>query len=353
MEFATVALGESKTSRTIFIGGIPMMITAKQIVAYLSRFDDVEKIQVPKETATGVLKGYAKAVLATTEGVRRITDQSSHELGGLNVGIFKWQNKSTYLSKRDRLSERKIYVRYPPHFSINLIKDHFLKYGGVEEVIIKRDPCTKEIRNFCYVVFKSSDQACLAVKDSPHRVGSAKLICSMSIFPKANEKEDVLAFHDLPKRHYPIKDSGLSLEQAMASENQLIRSEYEQNSSFASADLQYTQYQRNAMQRNFRDCTNKSSSNLTKVDPRDLVRELHPTQITKANDKDVNTFQMDVLSIINDDEAQIPFEWVFKPTEKKYFKERPDKRAYSNHLVDTNIQFRLTSFYGRVRFNRG
>ena len=55
MEFAIVALRESETSRTIFIGGIPMMITANQIVAYLSRFDEVEKIQVPKDMATGVL----------------------------------------------------------------------------------------------------------------------------------------------------------------------------------------------------------------------------------------------------------------------------------------------------------
>ena len=180
----------SKTSRTIFVGGIPIDSTAKSIISYLSSFDKVEKIQIPKDPMTGILKGYAKAVLATTEGVRRITSHTPHFIGGLKVGILKWQNQSSYLNRKDRLTERKVHIRVPPGISKSLLNEYFSSYGQIEDIVLKIHPFTKEQRNFCYVIFEDKLVAQEVVDMSPHSVLHYKLHCSISRNQQRGCKEE-------------------------------------------------------------------------------------------------------------------------------------------------------------------
>lgn len=190
MQSTAPILGESKTSRTVFLGGIPLDITAKKLVVYLSTFDKVEKIHLPKNSSSGVLKGYAKAVLASTDGVHHLVSQPIHRIGGLSVGIIKWQNQSSYLNRKDKLGERKVHVRIPPEFPKETLENYFSKYGVLNEVIVKRHPFTKEPRNFCYLIYSSKGSALKAVAESPHNVGGTYLHTSMSRQTKDKETED-------------------------------------------------------------------------------------------------------------------------------------------------------------------
>ena len=78
MDFRNLVLWKTRAKeKIIFIGGIPLSNTLDYLKAYLSTFDKVEKIRIPRKKDTGELKGYAKAVLATKEGVDLIMNYPS------------------------------------------------------------------------------------------------------------------------------------------------------------------------------------------------------------------------------------------------------------------------------------
>lgn len=173
-----------KPLRTVFVGGIPLDIRVKELMAYLSEFDAVVKLQLPKDPNTGALKGYAKAIFATTAGVERITSQAHHELKGLKIGILRWQNQATYTTLRDQLIERKVHIRLPAEITAEKLSNYFRKFPGLEEVILKKHPVTKKPRNFCYIVFRTKEDARTVVNEGPHYVEGILLQCSISRQPK-------------------------------------------------------------------------------------------------------------------------------------------------------------------------
>ena len=180
---------EPRSSRTVFVGGIPLDIRVKELQEYLSTFDTVVKLQLPKNRKTGALKGYAKAIFASVAGVERAVAKQSHSLKNLKIGIFKWQDQETYMSKRDELIERKVHVRLPGEVTADQLHAYFSRYPGLEDIIMKRHPVTKRPRNFCYIVYTTKEEAQSVVDQSPHTVNNLQLQCSISVLPKKNEIE--------------------------------------------------------------------------------------------------------------------------------------------------------------------
>lgn len=138
---------------------------------------------MPRYSDSGVLKGYAKAVLATTEGVDRVVAQNPHCIGGLEVGILKWQSPNTYLRKKNQENKRKVYVRIPFQMTEESLYRHFSRVDEVEYISIKTQPVTNQRRNFCYILFKTKNGADQAVQQNPHVINKNKLFCEPSIRP--------------------------------------------------------------------------------------------------------------------------------------------------------------------------
>lgn len=175
--------GVAAKERTIFVGGIPLSSTLQQVKDYLSTFDKVQHIQLPRHRDSGILKGYAKAVLATSEGVQRVVSLPFHRIGGLKVGIMQWTNKHSYLKKKDQEGERKVHVRITyAHREKDLLR-YFRTYGEVEDLSIRTYPGTTISRNFCYVTFESVEGAKLVLKNSPHLISNDYVYCELSIRP--------------------------------------------------------------------------------------------------------------------------------------------------------------------------
>lgn len=166
--------------RTIFIGGIPLSTTFSQVYRYLSHWDRVLQIKLPKDRTTGLLKGYAKAVLASEDGVNRLIAHQPHIIGRLEVGIARWQTQSAYLSDKDASIGRKVYVKIPPNITEEDLKQYFGAFGPIEYLQIKTDPFTNRPRNFCYIVFCDESAANEVVSTSPHKLRQKTLLCEMS-----------------------------------------------------------------------------------------------------------------------------------------------------------------------------
>ena len=166
--------------RTVFLGGIPLRSTQKEILDYLLLFDSVVSLVMPRDRKTGQLKGYAKVTLATENGVNRILQEAKHNIGGLQVGITKWRSQSEYLTNKDQLITRKIYVKYPSSVSKQQLYEYFKKFGAIREIDLKTDPFTKKDRHFCYVVFDAEQAAEDVVHHKDHTIDDQTLICEMS-----------------------------------------------------------------------------------------------------------------------------------------------------------------------------
>lgn len=177
------------SSRTVFMGGIPLVSTEASLKEYLSKYDGVLKIDMPRYADTGVLKGYARAVLATTAGVERVIADHPHTIGGLEVGILKWQDPDSYLKKKNSETKRKVYVRIPPSITEDDLSKYFKSIGEIESLSIKTQPVTNYKRNFCYITFATVESAKLAVTLSPHKVRGRDLFCEPSIRPNTSTRQ--------------------------------------------------------------------------------------------------------------------------------------------------------------------
>ena len=167
--------------RSIFIGGIPLTSTKQLILSFLSRYDSVEHLYMPRDQATGQLKGYARAVLRSAQGVQDIIDSQPHLIGDLTVGVSRWKNQSEYLSNKDQLKNTKVYVKFPACLIRADLFEYFtFNYGRVVEVDIKTDPFTKRFRNFCYVVFESEESAILASAQRDQVIKFKQVVVEMS-----------------------------------------------------------------------------------------------------------------------------------------------------------------------------
>lgn len=191
---------ESRESRTIFVGGIPVDMQAADLSDYLSKFDRVEKLQVPVDRCRGVFKGYAKAVLATALGVEKIVSHIQHILGGLKDGILRWQSRESFIESKDELMRRKVHVRLPDEYTWQDLHGYFSQFEGLEEVIVKNHPITKRPRNFCYILFTSKVNAQRVVDLSPHTVNDLQLECNISLVPQKHKKENKLKDEESSER---------------------------------------------------------------------------------------------------------------------------------------------------------
>lgn len=152
------------SKRTVFLGGIPIDSTKNEVLAYLEQFDCVQKLDIPKDKSTKILKGYAKAVLKTSEGVDRLLAQPFHFLKKLQVSVKRWTNKKDYLRQKDKVSRRKLFVRFHPIYDCEGLLEHFSCFGTIENLDTKTDPLTNLDRFIAYVTFSTEEEAAKAAK---------------------------------------------------------------------------------------------------------------------------------------------------------------------------------------------
>ena len=137
----------------IFVGGIPSELSASDILDYLANFGHVGLFEMPRDPVTFKCKGYAKAHIRNHHGFEALRSQKAHWIKGFNIGIKPWVEKSEYLTFKDELNKRKLFVKFSPLMNEQKLYNYFSQFGPLASIECKRDPQTNKPRNFGYVVF--------------------------------------------------------------------------------------------------------------------------------------------------------------------------------------------------------
>lgn len=192
------------TSRTVFVGGIPINSTRDDIREYLECFDVVEHLELPKDKFTHKLKGYAKATLKSESGISLLISQPVHFIKGLQVSIKRWAKKSDYLRQKDATSRRKLFVRHHPSYSEAELLAHFEAFGDIEFLEAKIDPQTNHHRNIAYVTFNTEEEALCAASYGSVSSHDRYIYCEMTIpsYKMAPENKTSLCGSPTLKGHH-------------------------------------------------------------------------------------------------------------------------------------------------------
>lgn len=171
---------EEQPELALFIGGIPLQATFEELHRYLSHFDEVVSLFMPRDSHTKIIKGYAKAHMKTEEGTFRILRCPKHVIRGLEIGISQWIDKNQYLSQKDQASKRKVFVKYHPMVTERELEDYFQQFGVISQLENKSNHITKEPRYFCYITFEDAYSAQVAADQSIHEINGKWITCLMS-----------------------------------------------------------------------------------------------------------------------------------------------------------------------------
>lgn len=181
-------------SPNVFVGGIPPELEPSDIMVYLIQFDKLIAFEMPKNLNQVGWKGFAKAQLASPEGVRTLLSQPLHFVKGLEVGIKAWIDKQEYLLEKDDISRRKVFVKFQPYLSTEQLFMYFSQFGQIESIENKTNLHTKQARNFGFIVFKKEEDAIKATTYGSRATSSPKIWVELTR-PKylmdMNEREEL------------------------------------------------------------------------------------------------------------------------------------------------------------------
>lgn len=143
-------IGKSREEGTVFVKGLPPLITEGEIKDYFCLFSPVKNVDIKYDLATGTPRGHAFVTFEDPLAAKVIQESSeAHIIGGAQVTI----NLAFGAGGIDSPEARKIFVGgIPRQVTEEEVNLHFSHFGLVEEVLLKRDPAG-ESRGFGFVTF--------------------------------------------------------------------------------------------------------------------------------------------------------------------------------------------------------
>ena len=174
------------------MGGLPVGTTLEEVMAVLRVFDKVNWIYLPRYKHTGLIRGYAKAQLATQQGYDTLIRQQFVWIRNVYVAIQVWENQTEYLINKDQQAKRKIFVRLNPKLNECNLRYHFERFGAVESVDLRRDPISGRPRNIAYVIFEQEDAAYNATLSQKQICQGVTLMCQKATPYFLTSKADLL-----------------------------------------------------------------------------------------------------------------------------------------------------------------
>lgn len=157
-------LGSEYLNRTAFIGGIKYSTTRDDILEYVQRFGEIESVFYPINKHTGLPKGFAKVLFAHASYLKNILKDKPHVIHNFEISISAWVPKSEFISKKEKPSINKIFVKYTDSFDFDVLERHFSQFGSLSSVDIKINYVTNLQRGIAFVIFEKQSSADAALK---------------------------------------------------------------------------------------------------------------------------------------------------------------------------------------------
>jgi RNA recognition motif-containing protein len=341
----------NRLKRTVFVGGIPLKSTPKDIEDYMSQFDDVESVQLPKNKLSGQLKGYAKVTMGSVAGVERLLGYPHHCISGLNVGVSRWTTTDDYLVRKKDISSRKVYVKFKARIGVDNVIAYFSQFGAIEQFDVKRNPYTGRFRDFGYMTFEHERSAKHVIDQGLHTINGEVVRCELSKPNLKNcEPSSGNEYHEITKQDI----SGQPDFRGGKLNNKIITTKTESNRH----EMATPPMEIESPQRRFHGSSGKRCA-----DPRgaDKLPEFFMENDFKSNSSSSAKNQLCKISEQKGENYKFEFElfkllgptqWAllhspldlstsrFKPTSKMYHKQAHETVEFS-HLLAGNLRYRV------------
>jgi len=313
----------------LFIGGLTVDTTQKDLHDYFSRYGKIKNIKLIRDKATNQSKCFAFLRFASRKSVNKFVDANDDPvIKGKRVDCQIARAKTEKNDYEKEMRAKKVFVgKLLSDTTDHDLHQHFSQFGSLETAYTINDYSNEECKGFGFVIFQDSKIADKVIKMKDHTLNGTNVVCSRFSRKQRDEGVD----NGSNKRKTPKK-----------SNSKKSQTHYKLNESSCS-------FQKNSI---------KQSQKL-KHEKRGIT-EL-TTQSPTSSEKDVSKVQKpqlfevptSVIMINGVEFSRIPtynepnqeYETKFKPLSSKEFKNM-DNELIKNYISenDSNIKFNFSKW---------
>lgn len=136
------SIEEEEDDRKLFVGGLPLATTKKNISRHFSTYGDIDHI-VHKTDAYGLTRGFAFVVYESSQSLSAALQAKEHKILHCRVKVAKAFEKNA-----------KIFVaNLDPSLTDHEIQDHFEVFGPIVDFKHPFDPAKNQPKRYCFITF--------------------------------------------------------------------------------------------------------------------------------------------------------------------------------------------------------
>ena len=320
---------EDEKDRLVFLGGLPLTVGRRDIFEYLSKFGIIDRLILPINTDSGLLKGHGKVIFIDKEGRDAALAAKQHTIKGVKFGITPWIEPTQYFKQRVEDSKRKLFVKHKTRHTEEELTHYFRQFGEVTRIDMRKNPTTNKSRNFCYVYFADERAVARALEVAGHTVRDMPLVC-LPCIPSAKEMEQERTALEHLKRKQSPRDYHFDLEETspqVSYHQNMHRSKEIAETRLGSIAEDFAPFALEGQLPGF--------GNTFPSLPEDFPHEGgHRVRNPKSSNR------KKVMCMSREVRRNVPKDDYIKPTSSKYPRQKV-MLIHSSHLSDFHVQFRI------------
>lgn len=138
----------------LFVGGLSLEASAKDIGTYFEVFGQVVKVDLPLNKG-GQRKGFGFVHFSDRDAIYQAVNYKSHEIKGKRVAVRRGLDNSQASAATKDMQERKIYASgFPLYATEEYVFSYFSEFGKVSRILSPKGGIGQ--RGFCYVIMKET-----------------------------------------------------------------------------------------------------------------------------------------------------------------------------------------------------
>lgn len=162
-ETGTEESEEEIDKKKIFVGGLSWETNVDKLREYFAKFGEIADCTLKTDLNTGRSRGFGFVTFCNASSVEKVVNSTCpHTLNGRIIDPKRAK------ARGGREAIKKIFVGgVDPHLPETDIREHFGKFGKIEEIDLPFDKIKDERRRFCFITFESEaivDKACAQEK---------------------------------------------------------------------------------------------------------------------------------------------------------------------------------------------
>ena len=179
------------SSSILYIGNLPADCSREELLSYLSRFDRVVWAKISRDDSSSPGYYYAHAILKSVGGYERLLTYPVHTLRQMKLRV-KMNGASPVFAKYEAMVNlRKVFVkRLSRTMTCEKLRQHFSRFGTVEDVDIPVNREDNSSRRIAFVTFREEEDAERCAQEKKQKIGGVEVICKRYKPPEVSSVQE-------------------------------------------------------------------------------------------------------------------------------------------------------------------